>query len=210
MNKSFLFEQKENDPQQWYWFQEGLSKEEVDQVIKLASELPIERATTLGDDGELMEQNDPNGARSSMVKWIPQSDDWNWLYVRMMELAKEANDETWNFDLISADENIQYTEYYANENGHYDWHQDVGPGDLASKRKVSITLQLSEDEEYVGGDLEITGGGSGNGVFETSHVCPRGKGITVIFPSYMMHRVTPVTKGTRRSLVLWVGGSHYR
>lgn len=210
MNKSFLFEQKENDPQQWYWFQEGLSKEEVDQVIKLASELPIERATTLGDDGELMEQNDPNGARSSMVKWIPQSEDWNWLYVRMMELAKEANDETWNFDLISADENIQYTEYYANENGHYDWHQDVGPGDLASKRKVSITLQLSEDEEYVGGDLEITGGGSGNGVFETSHVCPRGKGITVIFPSYMMHRVTPVTKGTRRSLVLWVGGSHYR
>lgn len=210
MNKSFLFEQKENDPQQWYWFQEGLSKEEVDQVIKLASELPIERATTLGDDGELMEQNDPNGARSSMVKWIPQSEDWNWLYVRMMELAKEANDETWNFDLISADENIQYTEYYANENGHYDWHQDVGPGDLASKRKVSITLQLSEDEEYAGGDLEITGGGSGNGVFETSHVCPRGKGITVIFPSYMMHRVTPVTKGTRRSLVLWVGGSHYR
>ena len=210
MNKSFLFEQKENDPQQWYWFQEGLSKEEVDQVIKLASELPIERATTLGDDGELMEQNDPNGARSSMVKWIPQSDDWNWLYVRMMELAKEANDETWNFDLISADENIQYTEYYANENGHYDWHQDVGPGDLASKRKVSITLQLSEDGEYVGGDLEITGGGSGNGVFETSHVCPRGKGVTVIFPSYMMHRVTPVTKGTRRSLVLWVGGSHYR
>ena len=210
MNKSFLFEQKENDPQQWYWFQEGLSKEEVNQVIKLASELPIERATTLGDDGELMEQNDPNGARSSMVKWIPQSDDWNWLYVRMMELAKEANDETWNFDLISADENIQYTEYYANENGHYDWHQDVGPGDLASKRKVSITLQLSEDDEYVGGDLEITGGGSGKGVFETSHVCPRGKGITVIFPSYMMHRVTPVTKGTRRSLVLWVGGSHYR
>jgi PKHD-type hydroxylase len=210
MNKSFLFEQKENDPQQWYWFQEGLSKEEVNQVIKLASELPIERATTLGDDGEVMAQNDPNGARSSMVKWIPQSDDWNWLYVRMMELAKEANDETWNFDLISADENIQYTEYYANENGHYDWHQDVGPGDLASKRKVSITLQLSEDDEYVGGDLEITGGGSGSGVFETAHVCPRGKGITVIFPSYMMHRVSPVTKGTRRSLVLWVGGSHYR
>lgn len=210
MNKSFLFEQKENDPQQWYWFQEGLSKEEVNQVINLASELPIERATTLGDDGEVVEQKDPNGARSSMVKWIPQSDDWNWLYVRMMELAKEANDETWNFDLISADENIQYTEYYANENGHYDWHQDVGPGELASKRKVSITLQLSEDDEYVGGDLEITGGGSGDGVFETSHVCPRGKGITVIFPSYMMHRVTPVTKGTRRSLVLWVGGSHYR
>ena len=69
---------------------------------------------------------------------------------------------------------------------------------------------LSEDDEYAGGDLEITGGGNGHGVFETSHICPRGKGITVVFPSYMMHRVSKVTKGTRRSLVLWVGGSHYR
>lgn len=210
MNRSFLFEQKENDPQQWYWFNEGLTKEEVNKIIMLASELPIERATTLGDDGENVEQNDPNGTRSSMVKWIPRSDEWLWLYQKMMDFAKEANDETWNFDLISADECIQYTEYYANENGHYDWHQDVGPGELASKRKVSITLQLSDDDEYDGGDLEITAGGDGRGVLQTGHICPRGKGIAVVFPSYLMHRVSEVTKGTRRSLVLWVGGSHYR
>ena len=208
--KSYIFNQKENDPQQWYWFQEGLSKQEVERVIKIASELPIERATTLDSDGNSVPDENPNGIRSSMVKWIPQTQEWDWLYQRMIEMAQEANEETWGFDLISADENIQYTEYYANENGHYDWHQDIGPGELASKRKVSITLQLADDSEYEGGDLQLSGGGDGNGILSTAHTCPRGKGVTVVFPSYMMHRVSKVTKGTRRSLVLWVGGAHYR
>ncbi len=208
--KSYIFNQKENDPQQWYWFQEGLTKQEVDKVIMLASELPIERATTLNSEGVDVEQNDPDGVRSSMVKWIPPTYEWDWLYKKMIEMAEEANDELWNFDLVSADESIQYTEYYANEKGHYDWHQDVGPGEHASKRKISITLQLSEDDEYEGGELQISGGGDGNGILAASQTCPRGKGVGVLFPSYMMHRVSEVTKGTRRSLVLWVGGAHYR
>lgn len=119
-----------------------------------------------------------------------------------MELAVQAN-QVWNFDLISVPESIQYTEYYDTAEGHYDWHQDIGPGS-ASLRKVSITVQLSEADEYEGGDLEMWQGGSS--------VCtaPRGAGVVFIFPSYMMHRVTKVTKGTRRSFVLWVGGQHYK
>ena len=77
-----------------------------------------------------------------MVKWIPQTDEWDWLYKRMMNLSKEANNELWKFDLKTALESIQYTEYYASENGHYDWHQDIGPGDLPSKRKVSIYYSI--------------------------------------------------------------------
>lgn len=204
------FEQKTNDPQQWYWFQNGLSQEEVQKIINLASELPIERATTIGNDGKQVEASDPNGIRSSMVKWIPQNDQWDWLYQRMIDWAKEANDALWDFDLISAPENIQYTEYYATENGHYDWHQDIGPGELPSKRKVSITVQLSDGDEYDGGDLQITGGGDGAGDLVASSTCPRGRGVAVLFPSYMMHRVSPVSRGTRRSLVLWVGGAHYK
>ena len=203
------FYQPENDPQQWYWYQNGLSQEEVQKIINLASELPIERATTIGADGELHEENDPNGIRSSMVKWIPQNPDWDWLYEKMTEWAVEANKELWNFDLHSAPENIQYTEYYAHENGHYDWHQDIGPGDQPSKRKISITVQLSDSEEYEGGELQITTGGDTSNNWG-AQTCPRGRGVVVLFPSYMMHRVSPVKKGTRRSLVLWVGGSHYK
>ena len=203
------FEQPENDPQQWYWYKDGLSQEEVQKIINLASELPIERATTIGSDGVAQEGNDPDGIRSSMVKWIPQTTQWDWLYQNMIAWAEEANNELWHFDLVSAPENIQYTEYYAHENGHYDWHQDIGPGEQPSRRKVSITVQLSDAEEYDGGELQITTGGDVSNDWGAAS-CPKGRGVVVLFPSYMMHRVSEVTKGTRRSLVLWVGGAHYK
>ena len=79
----------------------------------------------------------------------------------------------------------------------------IGPGAL-STRKVSITVQLSGSDEYEGGELEYWKGG------QDIQKAPRGKGVVFIFPSYMMHRVTPVTKGVRRSFVLWVGGGHYK
>lgn len=203
------FNQPTNDPQQWYWFKEGLTKDEVKKIINLASELPIERASTINQNGDAVPDSDPNGVRSSMVKWIPQHGQWAWLYTKLLAFAKEANDSLWNFDLITAPESIQYTEYYAHENGHYDWHQDIGPGDLPSRRKVSITIQLSDSEEYEGGELQITTGGDTSNDWGAT-TCPRGSGVAVLFPSYLMHRVSPVTKGTRRSLVLWVGGAHYK
>ena len=203
------FNQPTNDPQQWYWFKEGLTKDEVKKIINLASELPIERASTINQKGDTVPDSDPNGVRSSMVKWIPQHGQWGWLYTKLLAFAKEANDSLWNFDLITAPESIQYTEYYAHENGHYDWHQDIGPGDLPSRRKVSITIQLSDSEEYEGGELQITTGGDTSNDWVAT-TCPRGSGVAVLFPSYLMHRVSPVTKGTRRSLVLWVGGAHYK
>ena len=207
---TYTFDQPTNDPQQYYWFQNALSKEEVDRVIAHAEKLPIQRATTIGSDGVAKEANDPNGVRSSMVKWIPQNNQWDWLYLRMKDLCIEANNTLWKFDLHSAPEQIQYTEYYAHENGHYDWHQDIGPGALPSRRKISIPIQLSDTEEYKGGDLQISTGGDGTDLFNETMTCPRGAGVGVLFPSYMMHRVAPVKEGTRRSLVLWVGGSHYK
>lgn len=201
---TFLYEQETNDPQSYYWFEHGLSSEEVDRIIRTASELPeAERASTLGDETG-------GGTRSSMIKWLPRNQAFDWLYERMISMSKEANQALWGFDLISSLEAIQYTEYYASENGHYDWHQDIGVGELPSKRKVSITIQLSDADEYDGGDLLICTGSSGTGELDNNLIMPRGKGVAVLFPSYMMHRVTPVTRGVRRSLVLWVGGAHYR
>ena len=129
-----------------------------------------------------------------------------WLYEKLSDYAVQANNALWNFDLHAIPEQIQYTEYYATENGHYDWHADIGP-DLLSKRKISITVQLSEPDEYEGGDLELFKGGSMEGPFPKAD---RKAGLVFIFPSFMMHRVTPVTKGTRKSFVLWLGGSHYK
>lgn len=193
---SYIFKKTENDPQEFYWYKDGFSKDELKKIYNDVESLPFYKATTFDDDGDL-------SVRSSSLKWIPQNQEWKWLYDRLMDLASHANNELWGFDLISAPEPIQYTEYYASEGGHYDWHQDIGPNE-GSLRKVSITVQLSESDEYEGGDLQIWTGG------ECISNSERGAGVVVVFPSYMMHRVTKVTKGTRRSFVLWVGGEHYK
>jgi PKHD-type hydroxylase len=191
------FTQPTNDPQNYYWFDQGFNKEELDRIYKGVDNISSNKATVIGT------KEIPLEIRSSSVKWIPNTKEWEWLYTKMLELAKIANDAIWQFDLISAPELIQYTEYYDVEGGHYDWHQDIGPG-YTSLRKVSITVQLSESDDYEGGDLQIWQGG------QSIQIGPRGAGNVIIFPSYMMHRVTKVTKGTRRSFVLWVGGSHYK
>ena len=185
----------ENQPQDYYWFKRGFSKEQLKQLNKDLESLDFEDAATFNKtlNAEI---------RKSKVKWLPQTATFKWVYSLMQDLALEANNQ-WNFDLHAMPENIQYTEYDANEAGHYTWHQDIGPG-YASKRKVSITIQLTDSHEYEGGDLEIWQGGT------AVQTCPRGAGVAVLFPSYMMHRVTPLTSGIRKSLVLWIGGSHFR
>ena len=96
---------------------------------------------------------------------------------------------------------IQHT-IYKEGGGHYDWHMDAGHG-MQRHRKGSLTVQLTDPDDYEGGKLQLWRG-------QNPLDAPRGKGTVVIFPSYMMHRVSEVTKGTRESLVLWVGGDHYR
>jgi len=195
MNLQYTFEQKQTDSQNYYYYKDGFSKEELKKIYDGVATIPFNEATTVG--------NNSKEVRSSLIKWIPQNTEWWWLYEKLTNLAVEANKELWNFDLISIPELIQYTEYHASEGGHYGWHQDIGP-DTLSLRKVSITVQLSETDDYIGGDLELSRGG------DNPLISPRGAGVVVIFPSYLMHRVTKVTEGIRRSFVLWVGGSHYR
>lgn len=196
--KKYTFQPKENDATQYYYFNNGFSKQELDAISRGVLNIPFEIATTGNGIDEI---------RSSKIKWIPQNDEWSWLYDKLMQMAVEANDTLWHFDLTSAPEAIQYTEYHASDNGKYEWHQDIGPHDL-SIRKVSITVQLSDDYDYDGGDLKFFMGGET--IEDNTIDAPRGIGTVVIFPSYMYHAVKPVTRGVRKSFVLWLGGGHYK
>tara|TARA_B100000424_G_scaffold263592_1_gene251043 strand:+ start:705 stop:1301 length:597 start_codon:yes stop_codon:yes gene_type:complete len=198
MNKVFEMPPQQNDSTNWYYFEDGFNKEELNKIEKDTAKLPLHTASTFGGDN--------TETRSSRIKWVPQNTQWWWLYEKLANYAVEANN-IWNFDLVTMPEQIQYTEYLASNDGKYEWHQDIGPG-MGSLRKVSITVQLSEPNEYEGGDLELYLGGS----FEKPNIekSPRKAGCVFIFPSYLMHRVAPVTKGTRKSFVLWLGGGHYK
>jgi PKHD-type hydroxylase len=199
MFSSYNFDKKETEPQNYYYYKEGFNKKELNSIYKGIQKLKEQKATTVG--------NGKDDIRSSKVRWIPQDTNWWWLYEKLSNMVVEANNILWDFDLYSIPERIQYTEYYAKEKGHYTWHQDIGPG-MLSKRKISITVQLSDPNEYEGGDLELfTGGLYDEKNFKKAY---KGAGSVFIFPSYLLHRVTPVTKGIRRSFVLWVGGSHYK
>lgn len=196
MNTRAVFPQHEVDMLNWYWFPSGFSIDEISQVSRLAETFNYQDAVTLGNEGV------NESIRKSRIKWLPSSNrGTHWLYDKLMSLAEIANRELWNFDLVSTVDSIQYTEYLEG-GGHYDYHLDIGAGS-ASLRKLSLVVQLSDPSEYEGGTFEILRG-------KTPEPLPKNQGAVLLFPSYLMHRVTPVTKGLRRSLVLWVGGSHYR
>ena len=102
-------------------------------------------------------------------------------------------------------ESIQYT-IYESGGDHYDWHMDTfleTPN--AYHRKLSVTVQLSNSNEYTGGDFELNDG--------TGNTLPndiRDRGTVLVFPSFLMHRVTPVTQGTRETLVAWFEGRKFK
>ena len=85
----------------------------------------------------------------------------------------------------------------------YKWHLDKGPGEDRPPRKLSMVLGLLDPDEYEGGDFEIKTG-------VESQVLPLKKGRVIAFPSWTLHRVTPVTKGIRKTVVIWVGGPKFK
>jgi PKHD-type hydroxylase len=197
MNNRPTFQPTQNvDQTQYYWFENGFTEEEVNHIQLTAEKYQEHDATIIGNQEEVEE-----AIRKSKIRWLPNNSQWLWMYSRIADMVTEANNALWHFDINSIMDDIQFTEYEAG-GGHYDWHLDIGPSTI-SHRKISIVVQLSNPDEYVGGDLELMPG-------NYSFAVPRKKGAVAIFPSFMLHRVTPVTEGLRRSAVLWVGGSHYK
>ncbi len=87
----------------------------------------------------------------------------------------------------------------AHRRDHYGWHMDVGPDGDTATRKISVTVQLSDPDTYEGGNLELMPGDVA--------IMRRVQGGAVLFPSFLLHRVTPMEKGTRYSLVAWFVGT---
>ena len=177
-----------------------LTSQEIDVILNEIEDIPKTDALILNDN-QINESNFIK--RTSQVKWIFPDVKWEWLFAKTLNEINVHNSMYWGFNIEASQEPFQYTEYNFQDKGHYNWHLDIGPLDITSQRKVSVTIQLSSPEEYEGGDLE----------FITSHeiqTAEKIKGSICLFPSYLCHRVTPVTKGIRKSLVLWVGGCTFK
>jgi PKHD-type hydroxylase len=177
---------------------DAFSREEIDRIVAYGDSLMPERLQLMGADRK------PQAAdrlRITHTAWIEPNADTKWLFDRMQGVAQSLNDQTYQYDLRGFSENFQYTVYHGSEGGHYDWHVDHGP--LAVPRKLSMTVQLTDPSEYQGCELQFCAGGD-------IEIAPRERGTVVAFPSYVLHRVTPVISGTRRSLVVWTTGPKFR
>ena len=173
---------------------------EIDRIVADGDSLMPERVqlagTAPGDHVAAAER-----LRITHTAWIDRNPDTLWLCARMQAVAQSLNDQTYQYDLRGFSENFQYTVYHGNEGGHYDWHVDHGP--LPAPRKLSMTVQLTDPSQYQGCNLEFCAGGN-------VEIAPRDRGTVVAFRSYVLHRVTPITAGVRKSLVVWTTGPKFR
>lgn len=139
--------------------------------------------------------------RRSRTKFLKPEDGYAWLYERMWNTAQAFNRRSFGIELTGMQEAIQLARYDASDQGFYDWHMDFGGS--RENRKLSVTVQLTDPADYDGGDLEFMWR-------EKPHTAERGRGMVIAFPSFLLHRVSPVTRGVRWSLVSWISGPRWR
>lgn len=176
----------------WAYWEQAFTKEECEKIISIGNDRTQRQAKTRGQSHQKI--------RKSEVAWLYPSDDMEWAYRRMTDIIMSLNDRFFKFDLFGATEGFQFTKYSA-PGGKYGKHIDSAPGNLI--RKLSFTVQLSDPNDYQGGDLCLYLG-------DSPEVMKREQGYVAVFPSYVLHEVKPVAQGTRYSLVSWITGKPFR
>ena len=138
--------------------------------------------------------------RTSHISWIPFKK-MQPMYKKIEQVMKATNGNHFGFDGMQITEMAQYTEYP--EGGFYEWHvdNDVNCAHEPPVRKISMTCLLSPESEFEGGDLELMAEGK---------IAKIKQGHAVFFASFIRHRVKPVTRGRRQSLVMWFGGTPFK
>ena len=134
--------------------------------------------------------------------YIPQDDDTSWMYNRIFEKAKQLNGQSYQYDITGIEEQMYYNTYDSSLNHHFGWHVDSGHR-TPYPRKLTVVVQLTDPDTYDGGTLEIR-------TPDQPIPVPKHLGSIVIFPSYRIHRVTPITRGVRNTVVAFVTGPELR
>lgn len=171
--------------------------EECERFIEYGKNIGVETAATGSKESPIVNKS----FRDSNIVFISPDAFTEYYYRKLTDVALQLNEMYFGFDLFSFGEGLQFTEY-KEPGGKYDFHVDRAYG--IPTRKLSLVVQLSDPEEYEGGDLEMLVD------WDRPIKLKRNRGAVLAFPSFIMHRVTPVTKGTRHSLVGWINGNSFK
>lgn len=177
------------------WWEGAFTEQELDWLQQKARE-----ATQDGQIGSSIGGVVNQDVRRSELNWLAKSEETSWVFERLSHVAASLNADYFGFELTGFGEALQLTNYHEARQGTYKWHQDFGGG---ISRKLSLVLQLSDPNDYEGGELQILTTGQPTSI-------QKKRGLIVAFPSWTLHQVTPVIKGTRQTLVTWVSGPNFK
>ena len=159
-----------------------LVPEEVNQIIEIGDALVL-------SEGKIKDDKVDHSIRDSRIAWIHPNTETQWLFSRAILVFKSS------LPFFSTLQSMQYTTYDS-KGSHYDWHRDIGGDEIAKARVTVGIVQLSHPSEYTGGVLQIKYEDQVIDVMKT-------KGMVTTFPIQLEHRVTTVTSGVRKTLIMW-------
>jgi PKHD-type hydroxylase len=178
----------------------GFTGEDIDNIIALGELADFQKGSIGG--GTPQNPKIDTDIRNTEIAWIEPNPKSEWLYERIKQFVARINHDKYQFDLYTI-QALQYGKY--KPGGHYTWHVDSGRN-INVHRKLSFILGLSEPDSYEGGELLLNLSGNA----DNSHELKIRRGDLIAFPSYIPHKVNPVTSGERLTLVTWATGPKFR
>lgn len=176
------------------WWDDAFSSEGLDWLQQKAKQASTPAQVGRGN-GRVADD-----IRRSELSWLNKTEDTAWVYETLANVVASTNSDYFGFNLTGFGEALQLTNYHESRQGNYTWHQDFGS--RSCSRKLSLVVQLSDPEDYDGGQLQILTGKDPINI-------PKKRGLIVLFPSWTVHQVTPVVKGNRQTLVTWISGPSF-
>lgn len=180
-------------PRHWVIIKDAFSPAECARLAATFADLNARK-------GGLVAGRFDTDVRQSALTWLPEGEPFEWVAQRLARLAGDANRDVFRYALDGFEEQLQLASYGP---GHfYNWHIDRGRGAVAGRRKLTLSVQLSDPADYLGGELELNASGH-------PFQAPREQGALVVFAAHTIHRVAPVVSGNRLSLVGWLHGPDF-
>ena len=157
--------------------------EEIEDIKEIGDTLILE-------EGKIKDDKVDHSVRNTKIAWVHPGKNTHWLFDRAIMVFKSALP-------FNALQSMQYTVYHGTEKSHYTWHRDIGTGDKIMRARVNVgIIQLSDPSDYKGGVLQLK---QEDKIIDVMKM----KGMVTTFPIDMLHRVTPVTSGVRKTLIMW-------
>ena len=179
----------------WVALENIFTDQELDEIVIQGNRVKKTSGTVSGSISDY---------RVCDIAWLKSNEtesDFDWIYATLTDAIKKVNKEYFQFDLTHLTA-LQFTVYDGKNNSNYQKHMDLGRP--FPNRKLSFSIQLSDDNEYTGGDLRF------HYIKTQPEIAPRTRGKIIFFPTWTVHDVTPVTQGIRYSLVGWVNGPNFK